>query len=141
MATPYMEVYNRFLSKVTDYFIFDLSDEETCNYCHGLMTSALADLSNINADLTNIDEELAQFNETLNNTEIEYVAYQMVCEWCNPQIQNTTLTRQYVGVKDERFFAPSALLTQLRGLREDSLARRKKIRRDWNLQHSDYFTN
>lgn len=141
MATSYMEVYNRFLSKVTDYCIFDLSDEETCDYCKSLLISALADLSNIKADLTNRDDELLQFNETLNNTEIEYIAYQMVCEWTNPQIQNSTLTRQYIGASEERFFSPANLLAQLRGLRDDSLARRKKIRRDWNIQHNDYFAD
>ena len=141
MATSYMEVYNRFLSKVTDYYLFDLSDEETCDYCKGLLKSALADLSNIEADLTNTDDELLQFNEDLSNTEIEYIAYQMVCEWTNPQIQNTTLTRQFLGTKDEKFYSPANLLEQLRGLREDALARRKKIRRDWNMQHNDYFAD
>lgn len=101
MATSYMDVYNRFLSKVTDYFIFDLSDEETCEYCYSLLKSALADLSDIEHDLTDIDDELWQFNEDLSNTEIEYIAYQMVCEWVNPQIHNTTLTRQYIGTKDK----------------------------------------
>ena len=140
MATPYMEVYNHFLSKVTDYVIFDLSDEEACDYCKGLLKAALADLSNIQADLNNYDDELLQFNEDLSNTEQEYIAYQMVCEWCNPQIQNSTLTRQYIGTSEERFYSPANLLAQLRGLRDDSLARRKKIRRDWNMQHSEYFT-
>jgi len=57
MATPYITVFNRFLSKVTDYYIFDLNDEETYDYCRGLLKSALADLSNIEADLTNVDDE------------------------------------------------------------------------------------
>lgn len=139
MATPYLDVYNRFLNKVTDYFIFDLSDEETCDYCYTLMISALADLTNIEHNLNNMDDELAQFNEDLSNTEMEYIAYQMVCEWVNPQIHNTTLTTQFVASNEAKFFAPSNLLNQLRGLREDSLARRKKIRRDWNLSHSEYF--
>ena len=139
MATPYLDVYNRFLHKVTDYFIFDLSDEETCDYCYTLMISALADLTNIEHDLNNMDDELAQFNEDLSNTEMEYIAHQMVCEWVNPQINNTTLVTFFVADNEKKFFAPSALLNQLRGLREDSLARRKKIRRDWNLSHSEYF--
>lgn len=140
MATSYMRVHERFLSKVTDYYIFDLSNEDVYVYCNTLLKSALADLSNIEHDLLDIDDELLQFNEDLSNTEIEYIAYQMVCEWVNPQIHNTTLTKQYIGTKDEKFYAPANLLNQLRGLRDDALARRKKIRRDWNLQHSDYFT-
>lgn len=100
MATSYMTIYNRFLDKVTDYFIFDLSDEDTCNYCHRLMTSALANLSDISHNLSDMDEEAHCFNADLDNREIEYIACRMACEWVDPQINNTTLTRQYIGTKD-----------------------------------------
>lgn len=139
MATPYIEVFNRFLDKVTDYFIFDLSDEETFEYCGRLMKSALAQISNMEHDLSDTDDEIEQFNETLNNTEIEYIAYQMVYEWVTPQVNNTALTRQMFGTKDDRYFAQANQISQLRQLREDSLTRRKKIKRDWNYEHSEYF--
>lgn len=41
--------------------------------------------------------------------------------------------------KMEKFFAPSNLLKELKDLREDWVARTKKIRRDYNYQNSDYF--
>lgn len=42
--------------------------------------------------------------------------------------------------KLEKFFAPSNLLKELKDLREDWVARTKKIRRDYNYQNSEYFT-
>lgn len=80
MATCYNTVYNRFLEKITDYYIFDLSDEDTCRYCHGLMVSALAHLINLEHDLNDIDEEQTIFNCDLDNIEIEYIATRMVYE-------------------------------------------------------------
>lgn len=139
MATSYMSIYNRFLDKVTDYFIFDLSDEDTCNYCHRLMMSALANLQDIYHDLSDIDDDAHCFIDDLDNREIEYIACRMACEWVDPQINNTTLTRQYIGTSDEKFFAPSNLLKELIELREDWVARTKKIRRDYSYMNSDYF--
>ena len=140
MATPYMAVYNRFLQKVTDYYVFNLTDEDTCKYCHELLTSALGNLpKSMQSDLNDIDEKKMQFNDDLLNAEIEYVANRMVCEWVEPQLNNTTLTRQHVGTKDEKFFAPANQINALRSLRDDSVARTKKILRDWHYANSDYF--
>ncbi|MGF6375110.1 hypothetical protein M2140_000144 [Clostridiales Family XIII bacterium PM5-7] len=131
MGTSYMVVYNRFLSKVTDYFIYELTDEDTVEYCHNLMISAIANLKKIENDLTDVDEELQAFNAELNNKEIEYIACRMVCEWLDPQINNTTLTKQYIGTKDEKFYAPANQLSELRKLRDEGMARAQKIRRDY----------
>ena len=102
--TSYLTIYNRFLDKVTDYFIFELSDEDTCNYCHKLLMSALANLKNLDNNLDDIDDDNNVFNSDLTNKEIEYVACQMVCEWLTPQINNTTLTTFYIGTKDDYLF-------------------------------------
>ena len=54
--TSYLTIYNRFLDKVTDYFIFELSDEDTCNSCHKLLMSALANFKNLDSILDCIDD-------------------------------------------------------------------------------------
>lgn len=76
------------------------SDEDTCNYCHRLMMAALANLQDLDHDLSDFDDEARCFNEDLDNREIEYIACRMACEWVDPQINNTTLTRQYIGTQD-----------------------------------------
>ena len=138
--TSYLTIYNRFLDKVTDYFIFELSDEDTCNYCHKLLMSALTNLKNLDNDLGDIDDDKGVFNSDLTNKEIEYVACQMACEWLTPQINNTTLTTFYIGTKDEKFCAPSNQLKELMALRDDMIARIKKIRRDYTYENSEYFS-
>lgn len=138
--TSYLTIYNRFLDKVTDYFIFELSDEDTCNYCHKLLMSALANLKNLDNNLDDIDDDNGVFNSDLTNKEIEYVACQMACEWLTPQINNTTLTTFYIGTKDEKFYSSSNQLKELVSLRDDMIARIKKIRRDYTYENSEYLS-
>ena len=89
--------------------------------------------------LTKYDNLVAQFDEDLTNTEVEYIACSMASKWIEPQLNNTTLTAHYIGTKDEKFFSSANQISQLRGLRDDLVARVKKIRRDYNYSHSDYF--
>lgn len=138
--TSYLTIYNRFLEKITDYFILELSDEDTCNYCHKLLMSALANLKNLENDLSDIDDERCVFNSELTNKEVEYIACQMACEWLTPQINNTTLTTHYIGTKDEKFFSASNQLKELMALRDDMIARVKKIRRDYSYEQSEYLS-
>ena len=138
--TSYLTIYNRFLDKVTDYFIFELSDEDTCKYCHKLLMSALANLKNLDNNLDDIDDDNSVFNSDLTNKEIEYVACQMACEWLTPQINNTTLTTFYIGTKDEKFYSSSNQLKELVSLRDNMIARIKKIRRDYTYENSEYLS-
>ena len=141
MSTPYSKVYKRFLDHVNDFFIVDLNETEMHEYCHSLMMSALANLKNIEHDLKQHDDLVAQFNDDLTNEEIEYISCMMAYEWVLPQLNNTTLTTQYIGSKDEKFFAPKNLIGELKGLRDDWFARAKKIRRDHNYENSEYFSS
>jgi len=42
--------------------------------------------------------------------------------------------------KKEKFYSQANQIEQLRALRDDNIARTKKIRRDYTYAHSDYFT-
>lgn len=139
MGTSYKKIYKSFLSKIKDYVFFELDDDDSMAFCHTLMMNALSKLSNLNNDLSQYDDEIMAFENDLLNIEIEYIATAMAAEWVEPQVNNTVFLRFYVGTKDEKFFAPSAQLSQLRGLRDDWIARTKKIHRDYTFRNSEYF--
>ena len=139
MGTSYLEVYSRFTDQVTDYYLFDLSDEDACEFCHRLLKSAVATASEFINNLK-MDDENYSFVSDLESVEIEYLACGMTTQWINPQLQNTLLTRQFFGTGDEKFFSQANQIEQLRSLRDDNIARTKKIRRDYTYTHSDYFS-
>lgn len=100
MGTSYLEVYSRFTDQVTDYYLFDLSDEDACEYCYRLLKSAVSTASEFINNLK-MDDENYSFTSDLEDVEIEYLACGMVTQWVSPQLQNTLLTKQYIGTKDE----------------------------------------
>lgn len=142
MGTTYDVIYDRFLTKITDFFILELDDNDVREWCYDLMLSTIATFPVIDHDFDNLMNDYeACFNEELSNIEVEYLACGMVYQWVVPQLNNTTLTKQYIGTKDEKFFSQSGQITQLRELQNDNLARTKKIRRDYNYRNSGYFND
>lgn len=139
MGTSYLDVYSRFADQITDYYMLDLSDEDACQYCYKLLRGAVGNSQQFIHSFTMNDAEYS-FVDDLDLVEIEYLACAMTTEWIKPQLQSTILTKHYIGTKDEKFFSPAKQIEQLRALRDDNIARTKKIRRDYNYTHSNYFT-
>lgn len=103
MGTTYDVIYDRFLTKITDFFILELDDNDVREWCYDLMLSAIATFPVIDHDFDNLmNDDEACFDEELSNIEVEYLACGMVYQWVVPQLNNTTLTKQYIGTKDKR---------------------------------------
>lgn len=138
--TAYIKIYGRFLDKITDFCIAELTDEDFCSYCYRLMVSATSTLRPLSHEMDR-DDESQCFTDDLSDMEVEYIACAMVNEWLEPQLQNTMITRQYIGTSDEKFFSQANQLEQLRTLRNENVARTKKIRRDFSYRNSDYLSD
>lgn len=99
MGTSYLEIYSRFTDQITDYYLFDLSDEDACEFCRKMLRSAVATSQEFIHSF-DMDDENYCFVNDLDPVEMEYLACAMTAEWVKPQLHNTLLTRQYVGTKD-----------------------------------------
>lgn len=99
MGTSYLEIYSRFTDQVTDYYLFDLSDEDALEFCHRMLRSAVATSQEFITSF-DMDDENYCFVYDLEPVEMEYLAGAMTVEWIKPQLHNTLLTRQYIGTKD-----------------------------------------
>lgn len=139
MGTPYSAIYKRFLQKITDYKLLSLPEEDVEEILYGYLTSSIVKFRTIKSDLSKRDDESQCFEDTLLDVEIEILALQMVCEWVEPQLNNELYTKQFIGTKEENFFAQSNHLEKLQTLRNDAELRSKKLRRDYSYQNSDYF--
>lgn len=139
MGTPYSAIYKRFLQKITDYKLLSLPEEDVEEILYGYLTSSIVKFRTIKSDLSKRDDESQCFEDTLLDVEVEILALQMVCEWVEPQLNNELYTKQFIGTKEEKFFAQSNHLEKLQTLRNDAELRSKKLRRDYSYQNSDYF--
>lgn len=141
MGTSYLEIYDRFLQKITDFNLPQLDESEIQLICRGYMNSAIAKFKKCQSDLSLRDDVLLCFDEELIDVEKEILALQMVCEWVEPQVNSTLLLSQMVGWKEDKFFAQSNQISALKALRDSAEERARTLRRDWSYQNSSYLNS
>lgn len=100
--TSYEKIYDRFLQKITDYKMLDLSDTEIRQECVKWLSSAIAKFRRCKNDLSQRDNELETFTIDLLDIEIEILATLMVSEWLSPQLNSVLYTSQFFGGKEEK---------------------------------------
>lgn len=137
--TSYETIYNRALSKIEDPMLIQLPEEDFESMLHGWLTSAIAKHRKCTHDLSDRDDELRQFNVDLTDIEQEILAILMVREWLAPQLNSVTLTSQVFGGKEEKFYAQSNHLSELRELDERLRLEAQQLSRDYTYMVNDYF--
>lgn len=139
MATPYSKIYDRALAKLTDYDLAFLPEEDLQLMLRGWLVSAISKFRKCEADLSARDDELEEFNSDLKDEEIEILALLVVGEWLEPQVNSVTLTRQFFGGKEEKFFAQANQLDAIKTLRDETRTEARKLMRDYTYANSSYF--
>jgi hypothetical protein len=139
MATPYSQIYDRALAKLTDYDLAFVPDGDLQLMLRGWLTSSISKFRKCASDLSKRDDELATFNIDLLDEEIEILALLIVGEWLEPQINSVLLTHQFFGGKEEKFYAQANQLAALKALRDDTRTEARKLMRDYTYQHNSYF--
>lgn len=141
MATPYSTIYERALAKITDYDLAIMPEENFQLMLRGWLQSAISKFRKCASDLSNRDDELVTFNIDLEDEEIEILAMLMVGEWLEPQVNSVTLTHQFFGGKEEKFFAQANQLESIKALRDETRTEARKLMRDYTYAHNSYFDN
>ena len=132
--TSYEKIYDRFLQKITDYKMLDLTDTEIRQECAKWLSSAIAKFRRCKNDLSQRDDELETFTVELLDVEIEILSTLMVSEWLAPQLNSVLYTSQFFGGKEERWFAQANQLDKLMTLKDNNDLEAKKLMRDYGYQ-------
>lgn len=128
--TPYEDIYTRFLTKVTDFNLLSLNDEDLHNMMYNWLRSAVAKQKVFENSFTFDDDNLC-FNEDLTNTEMEVLAVGMAIEWLEPQVNSATLTMQVFSSSDEKYYSQANHISELRGRLKEMKTERRKLVRDF----------
>jgi hypothetical protein len=118
--TPYESIYDRFLSKITDYELKDLiveSLDDAKKQLSKYLRSAIVDFNNCNVDLSLRDDVSQSFTVQLSDIEEEILANYMVTHWLKPQILRLENIRKGLGSKDFTVFSGANHLKQLQELK------------------------
>lgn len=113
--TTLQDVYDSFLSKITDYDYLKLSEEDLNEELAMKLKSAIAKF--IIADDIKINEMTEQFNRELSYLEIEILAYGMVLSWVEPLVNNVETMKQRLSSKDFSVYSQAKHLAELNEVR------------------------
>lgn len=115
MATPYSDIYNSFLGKITDYDMPSLSAEFQDSLLLGLLKSAIPKFKVCLEDLSDRDDvTLLEFTEDLTEESIDILSELMLVEWLQPQLYKSEFFQNQLGTKDFNFYSPANLLKEVR---------------------------
>ncbi len=140
-TTPFSDIYNSFLSKVTDDMYMELTKEDTYKILQDLLLSAIpnfefprfnsadyniSSLNEITIENDNNEEpiveeqyEVGYFNSKLTNEEINILATYMVVEWLGQQLASIENTRMKYSGTDFKFTSQANHIQKLITLKKD----------------------
>lgn len=137
MATPYEKIYNRFLSRTTDFNLVELDDYTLNEMLRAWLYSAIV-RTRTSSDLSH-DDENDVFNNDLTDLDVELLAMGMTLAWLDQTLNSTELTLQFIGGKEEKWFSQANHIEQLRALRADTLREMNRLHNYYTYTNSSYF--
>ena len=100
MGTPYEKIYNRFLSRTTDFNLAELDDYTLNNMLKSWLHSAIIK-ARTSTNLSSNDENEVFVNE-LSDLDVELLAMGMTLAWLDQTLNSTELTLMMLGGKEEK---------------------------------------
>ena len=124
MGTPFTQVYNRFLGKITDDMYMELTPEDTIRDLRNLLIDAIPGFEFPRKNLMeysieeaeNVLEDTSSFNANLNSEEINILAILMMIGWTQRQITSVENTRMKYSGSDFKFTSQANHLSKLLNL-------------------------
>lgn len=141
MATPYEKIYERFLSKITDFKLVEIDDYSFDKMMCDWLNSSIVRMRKCKHDLSLRDDSLQEFSEDLLDLEIELLALGMVDAWVTPMLNSTELTLQFIGGKEEKIYSQAQQISELRNLKRDNSLEINRLHNYFTYTNNSYFDN
>lgn len=139
MATPYEKIYEKFLSKITDFNLVEMDDYSFDKMMYGWLNSSIVRMRKCDHDLSLRDDNMQEFAEDLSDLEIELLSLGMVDAWVTPMLNSTELTLQFIGGKEEKYYSQSQQLAELRNLKRENSLEMNRLHNYYTYTNNDYF--
>jgi hypothetical protein len=139
MATPYEKIYERFLSKITDFNLVEMDDYSFDKMMQDWLNSSIVRMRKCKSDLSLRDNETQEFTEDLSDLEVELLSLGMVDAWVTPMLNSTELTLQFIGGKEEKYYSQSQQLAELRNLKRENTLEMNRLHNYYTYTNNDYF--
>lgn len=139
MATPYEKIYDRFSQKITDFNLIEIDDYSLEKMLQGWLSTAIVKMRKCQHDLSQRDEELQIFKEDLSDLEVELLAMGMLDAWTSQYLNSTENVLQFIGGKEEKFYAQSSHIAEIRAMKEENLREMNRLHNYYTYTNNSYF--
>ena len=145
MGTPFTQVYNRFLGKITDDMYMELTPEDTVRDLRNLLIDAIPGfefprknlLDYTIVDAENALEEESSFAADLSSEEINILAILMMVSWTQRQITSIENTRMKYSSSDFKFTSQANHLAKLLTLLRETQRQSHHMQRLYKRRRTD----
>ena len=145
MGTPFTQVYNRFLGKITDDMYMELTPEDTVRDLRNLLIDAISgfEFPRVNLlDYTIIEaenalEEESSFAADLSSEEINILAILMMIGWTQRQVTSIENTRMKYSSSDFKFTSQANHLAKLLTLLKETQRQSHHMQRLYKRRRTD----
>ena len=128
MGTPFAQVYNRFLGKITDDMYMELTPEDTVRDLQNLLLDAIPGFEFPRCNLfdytivetENALEDTSSFAAELSSEEINILAILMMISWTQRQVTSIENTRMKFSSSDFKFTSQANHLSKLLNLLKET---------------------
>ena len=141
MATSYEKIYNRFSQKITDFNLIELDDYSLDGMLQGWLNSSIVRSRKCQHDLSLRNDELQEFEEDLSDLEIELLALGMVDAWITQYLNSTENILQFIGGKEEKFYAQSSHIAEIRSIKDENMREMNRLHNYYTYTNNSYFDN
>jgi hypothetical protein len=117
MATQFSEIYNMFLSDVTDDTFLDYTEEDRELILNGLLIKSITRFKSCEKDLS--DKTVSQFNQTLSDEEKLILSTVMRKFWFNDKLYSLQLIQQRMSPKDWKMTSQAEHMLRLTVLKQE----------------------
>ncbi len=139
MATPYEKIYDSFSQKITDFNLVEVDDYSLEKMLNSWLNTAIVKTRKCQHDLSQRDEELQIFKEDLSDLEIELLAMGMLDAWVSQYLNSTENVLQFIGGKEEKFYAQSSHISELRAIKDENLREMNRLHNYYTYTSNSYF--
>lgn len=119
MITPCSEIYNVFLSKITDDMYMELTEQETQSMLFELFENSLHWFEFPRVNIYDYDKAIEKYNIKLGSEEINIIATYMIVEWLGQQLASVELARMKYSGSDFKFTSQANHMHKLTNLQKE----------------------
>ena len=147
MGTPFTQVYNRFLGKITDDMYMELTPEDTVRDLRNLLIDAIPgfEFPRVNLleytiiEAENALEEESSFAAELSSEEINILAILMMIGWTQRQVTSIENTRMKYSSSDFKFTSQANHLAKLLTLLKETQRQSHHMQRLYKRRRTDEY--